>query len=155
MKIYLVQHGKPVSKEENPEKPLSEQGRREVEKVAVTLKKAGVSVQRIYHSGKMRARQTADIMTSHLTPAQAPIERKGISPMDDVKETAVSMGEMQEDIMVVGHLPHLARLTAYLTTGDDSKDVVLFQQGGVVCLGRDEEKGWLVNWMLIPKAVPD
>ena len=44
MKLYLVQHGQAVSKEEDPERPLSEQGREDVRRVATRLGEAGVRV---------------------------------------------------------------------------------------------------------------
>ena len=34
MRIYLMQHGRPTAKEENPEKPLSVEGRQDVERAA-------------------------------------------------------------------------------------------------------------------------
>ncbi|MCD4716608.1 MAG: histidine phosphatase family protein, partial [Desulfobacterales bacterium] len=88
MNVYLVQHGKPVSKEENPDKPLSNQGKEDVERVAAFLMKAGIKVDDIFHSGKTRARETAEIMISKLTPGKEPVEKNGLAPLDDVKEIA-------------------------------------------------------------------
>ena len=154
MNLYLMQHGKPVSKEENPDKPLSNRGKEDVEKAASFLMKAGIRVYNISHSGKTRARQTAEIMISKLTTGKDPIEKKGLSPLDDVKPIAEEINQGRRDIMIVGHLPHLAKLTSFLITGDDSQSVVSFQQGGIACLRRDdEEKTWTVAWMLVPEIV--
>lgn len=62
MKLYLVQHGEAVSKQEDPERPLSEQGTRDVQAMAGFLKHAGIKVVRVWHSGKRRAEQTAIIL---------------------------------------------------------------------------------------------
>jgi phosphohistidine phosphatase len=55
MNIYLMQHGNPVPKEKNPDKPLSDRGRDDVGKMASFLKKAGLQVEMVFHSGKTRA----------------------------------------------------------------------------------------------------
>ena len=154
MNIYLVQHGKPVSKEENPDKPLSNQGKEDVERVASFLLRAGISVEDIFHSGKTRARETAEIMISKLIPGKEPVKKNGLAPLDDVKEIAGEIENGQKDLVLVGHLPHLARLTSLLITGSDSNTVVDFQQGGVLCLKySDEEKVWAIAWMLVPEII--
>lgn len=154
MNVYLVQHGRPVPKEENPDRPLSDQGRREAERMAAFLREAGVRVQTVFHSEKTRARETAEIMASKLQPDKRALEKKGLSPLDDVRAVAGEIDEGQEDLMIVGHLPHLAKLASLLTAGDESIQVVSFQQGGVVCLRRGgEERGWAVAWMLVPEIV--
>ncbi|HDD66024.1 MAG TPA: phosphohistidine phosphatase SixA, partial [Nitrososphaeria archaeon] len=62
MKVYLVQHGEAKREEEDPARPLTEEGKREVEDVARFLAELGVRVDRILHSGKLRAAQTANIL---------------------------------------------------------------------------------------------
>jgi phosphohistidine phosphatase len=151
MNIYLVQHGKPVPKETDPKKPLSEQGLEDIKKMAAFLHRAGVTVKNIFHSGKTRARETAEIMADRLTPGVSPEPMKGLSPLDDAGEVAEKLGQGQTDAMIVGHLPHLARLTSILTTGSETASVAAFQQGGVVCLRLfPEEKNWTIAWMLVP-----
>lgn len=155
MRIYLVQHGRPVSKEENPDRPLSDEGRAEVEKVARFLDKCGMRVETIFHSGKTRAEQTAEIMASNLNPSGKAVEKGGLSPLDDVRVTLKEIKGSERDLMVVGHLPHLGGLAALLLTGDESIAVVAFQQGGVVCLESDATREkWMVAWMLVPEIIP-
>ena len=154
MNIYLVQHGKPVPKEKDPEKPLSKRGRTEVENIAGFFKNAGIHVEAIYHSGKTRARQTAEIMNSKINPGKEPQRRGGLSPLEDVRAIAEEIKQEQKDFMIVGHLPHLEKLISVLITGSDSSQVVRFQQGGVVCLRTHEaEKNWSIAWMLVPEII--
>ena len=153
MKLYLMQHGKPVPKEEDPERPLSSKGIDEINKMAEFLKKRGIRVDKIFHSGKTRAMQTAEIMISMLSPDKKPMERKGLSPMDDVNYFVEQIREVEEDIMIVGHLPHLARLTSLLVAGSESLSVVAFQQGGLVCLSIDKDLNWHISWMLVPEII--
>ncbi len=42
MRLYLMQHGNPVMEEVDPERPLSDQGKSDVRKVAEFLKRARV-----------------------------------------------------------------------------------------------------------------
>jgi len=155
MNIYLVQHGKAVSKEEDPKKPLSDKGVEDIRKTAAFLKKTGViRLESIFHSGKTRARQTAEILGSILLPGRTAQEQTGLSPLDDVSIIAEEIKKLPNDAMFVGHLPHLGRLTSHLTTGSISSSFVGFQQGGVVCLKHDHvEEGWMIAWMLVPEII--
>ena len=81
MKLYLAQHGEAVSKAEDPERPLSEQGRRDVRVVAGLLKAAGLRVERVWHSGKARAEQTARVLAGAVLPrGRKPQAIEGIGP---------------------------------------------------------------------------
>jgi len=152
--IYLVQHGKPVPKEENPDRPLSDQGKRDVEEVAVFLAKGNIKPEKILHSGKTRARETAQILASVLHPLQDPLEKDGLAPMDDVRMVAEEIKKDTTDTMIVGHLPHLDRLTSLLTMENESRSLVGFQQGGVVCLSPEgEAKTWKIAWMVVPDLI--
>ena len=70
MHIYLVQHGASKSEAEDPERSLTDEGRQTVEKMADYLTSAGVSVDRIKHSDKLRARQTAGILAASFEAAE-------------------------------------------------------------------------------------
>lgn len=145
MPIYLIQHGKAVPKELDPERPLSEEGREEVERVAVHLRRMGVAVKQIYHSGKTRARQTAELFAKDVGFGRV-VELPGMKPNDDVAEFAENL---EEDAMYVGHLPFMGKLVSYLTTGDEDAGVVVFSCGSVVCAGHTEE-GYRIVWFVTP-----
>jgi len=153
MRAYLMQHGKPVSKEENPDKPLSAEGKNDVERMGNFLKKCGVKVEEVFHSGKSRAAQTAEITISKLNPGLKPQERGGLSPLDDVKGIANHIQKGEKNILITGHLPHLAKLTSLLVTGDESTPVAEFRQGGVVCLEKHQEGDWSIAWIVIPEII--
>lgn len=153
MRVYLMQHGKPVPKEKDPDRPLSDQGKRGVENVAHFLKKAGVKVEEAFHSGKTRAEQTAEIMVSKVNPELEAQQRPGLSPLDDVKEIASQIKGAERDLLIAGHLPHLGKLASLLVAGDEAVPVVKFEQGGVVCLEKDEKGRWSVAWMVVPEII--
>ena len=57
----------------------------------------------------------------------------------------------KENVMLVGHLPFMEKLTSYLITGDEDKPVFRFQNSGIVCLDQDETNGfWVIKWALMP-----
>ena len=154
MNLYLVQHAEPKRKEEDPQRPLSEKGLAEIRKVASFIcEHSSVQVNSIMHSGKTRACQTAEVLAEHLRPPEGIKEVEGLKPLDDPLTWAERLAETKEDIMLVGHLPHLDKLSAYLLCQDENKRVVDFRMGGVVCLGRDEAGTWSVRWMLIPQIL--
>jgi hypothetical protein len=72
MRLYLVQHGDALPEQVDPERPLSAKGRRDVEAVARVLASAGARAVRVAHSGKLRAQQTAEVLTAALAPAAVP-----------------------------------------------------------------------------------
>jgi phosphohistidine phosphatase len=152
--VYLVQHGRPLPKTEDPERPLSAQGIKDVQNMAVFLKEGGVKVEVVFHSGKTRAKQTAERIMSVLNPGSKPQEMRGLSPLDDPEGAASEIERRDNALMIVGHLPHLSKLTSLLITGDPSKSIVSFQQGGVVCLRRAEDaSGWTMGWMVVPELL--
>ncbi len=81
--LYLVRHGEAMSAEEDPGRPLSDRGRREVERVARAVSGRCPSLERIAHSGKLRAQQTAEIMAEHLKPCDGVSSLPGLAPNDD------------------------------------------------------------------------
>jgi len=145
MPMYFVQHGKAVAKEVDPDRPLSEGGRREVERVGACLRHMGLTPRGIYHSGKTRARQTAEILSTEVGLDHTS-RLEGMNPNDDV----VTFAEvLADDSMYVGHLPHMGKLVSYLIAGDEIAGVISFSNGGVVCVGRDEA-GHHIEWFITP-----
>lgn len=150
MALYLVQHGHALPREADPERRLSEQGCREVRLVADLASDRRIPVSRIVHSGKMRADQTAHMLAEELLPEEGVAAREGLGPNDDVRALADSL-DAADNLMLVGHLPQLARLAGFLIAGTEDLMPVRFQMGGIVCLDRDAAGGpWYVRWTLMP-----
>ena len=82
MKLYLVQHGEACAKEVNPERPLTEQGKEDVDRLGPFLKQAGIQVDRVIHSEKLRAIQTAERLANAIAPG-VELETSGISNPND------------------------------------------------------------------------
>jgi len=151
MALYLIQHGKSLSKDQDPDQGLSAEGIAETERIARLAKDEGVAVSQIRHSVKTRARQTAEIFAGALNPKQGIREVSGIKPLDDVAAYAANI-DPAENIMLVGHLPFMERMAAFLITGSIDKPVFKFQNSGIVCLDKDiEAQAWVIQWALMPK----
>ncbi len=154
MALYLVQHGKCLSKAEDPERGLSELGMAEGSRVASMAREGGVLVSCVCHSGKKRARQTAEIFTTNLFPEGEASEISGLAPLDDVTALVENLGLHQSGgggLMLVGHLPFMEKLAAYLLTGSNENIIVKFQNAGIVCLDKETDSGsWFVKWTLVP-----
>jgi phosphohistidine phosphatase len=151
MSIYLVQHGKNRPKDVDPDKGLSDEGRNEVERIATVAEGYGVPVTGIVHSGKTRARQTAEIFDQALAPADGTSAADGMGPLDDVEAFAEGL-DPASSRMYVGHLPFMEKLAAYLVTGTSDRPVFKFQNGGIVGLDREPEADtWVIRWALMPK----
>ena len=153
MVLYLVQHAEAKGKEEDPARDLTAKGRRDMERMARYLKGLEVEVKQIFQSGKTRAQTTANILAAQVQPPAGVSEAQGLAPLDDPGIWAERLANLDEDIMLVGHLPHLGRLAALLLSGDQERSVVNFQMGGVVRLRRLEAGQWAVDWMVVPAMV--
>lgn len=154
MILYLVQHARAQPKEDDPQRPLSGQGQADIGKVAAFLGERGtVQVSRILHSGKLRARQTAEALAERLKATGSVSETDGLAPLDDPTVWAGRLADTDEDLMLAGHLPHMSKLAALLLTDNAEQPVIRFQMGGVVCLERDEEDRWSLRWMVVPELL--
>jgi len=153
MRVYLAQHAKAFSSEEDPSRSLTEEGRSEAEKVARFIKPLNLSVDLLWHSGKKRAEQTAEIFAQALNIGKGLSMHPGLGPNDDVAPLADDLACQENDIMIVGHLPFLARLASLLLTGSPEAAVVSFTNAGIVCMQRGEGNRWCIEWALIPQIL--
>jgi phosphohistidine phosphatase len=153
MKLYLIQHAKAASKEVDPERSLTEEGCCEIQKVAVFIKSLNLSIDYLWHSGKKRAQQTADILAEVTTINKEYTARDGLAPNDDVKQIEKQIMSKKQAIMIVGHLPFLSKLASLLLTGSDSSDTVAFKNAGIVCLNYDDDNRWHIDWMITPEIL--
>ncbi|MBU1060090.1 MAG: phosphohistidine phosphatase SixA [Proteobacteria bacterium] len=150
MALYLVQHGLSLSKDQDPEQVLTETGIDEVKLIAQVAKGYQVPVGTIFHSGKKRAAQTAELFSEALQSDKNIQQIAGIKPLDDVKAFAPTLIHM-DNAMYVGHLPFMEKLTSYLVAGSTDLTVFKFQNGGIVCLEQRSDSGtWCIKWTLMP-----
>ena len=149
MRLFLMQHGQALPAAEHPDRPLTDQGRCEVETVAALLARGKPRVSRIVHSGKTRARQTADLLANPLTPGQPVEAAAGLDPNDPVDPWIPVIDGWTEDRLLVGHQPFLGKLVSRLVLGEE-RTVVDYRPGTVVCLDPAGAGAWRIVGMLGP-----
>jgi len=147
MQIYLVQHGQAQPKDVDPSRSLTERGRQETERVAALAARLDLNLHQIRHSGKTRAEGTAAILGTALSPAEGVRAASGLAPLDDVRPVAEGLAG---DVMLVGHMPFMARLAGLLLTGDPGRAVIKFRNSAIICLAREDGR-WQAAWILTPE----
>ncbi len=154
MKLYLIQTGEALPQQTTDfERPLSDQGRLSVERLASLLATARLGAKRVIHSGSLRARQTLEILQWAAAPSRpAPEARRGLGREDPVEPWAPEISGWTEDAVIVGHQPFLGRLAARLIEGREDRELIGFVPGTALCLERGAE-GWIVRWMMPPYLV--
>ncbi|MHC4566699.1 MAG: phosphohistidine phosphatase SixA [Planctomycetota bacterium] len=153
MKVYLVRHGDAVSSDVDPQRPLSDQGRAAVHRIALFISPLEISVERIWHSGKLRAAQTAEILAGVVSAAKGCSAREGLGPNAGVSTIADELEAYGTDLMIVGHLPFLWNLTSLLAAGRETADIAAFSAGAIACLKRREPGTWQIDWMVTPEIL--
>jgi phosphohistidine phosphatase len=153
MHVYLVQHGKAKSTDEDPNRGLSDEGRAEVTRMAEFFCDLRIPISLIEHSGKLRAEETAHIFASCIRTASGPVHIDGLNPSDDPSAMANFLNFYTDDILIVGHLPHLERLTSLLLTGSPDRRPVQFRNGGIVCLEKEHSGVWSLVWAIVPELL--
>lgn len=146
IQVFLVQHGIAEPSEVNPNRPLSNEGRRQLERVVRHLKSKGIVINKVAHSGKLRAAQSAEIFADFLNVDQI-VMQPGMNPNDDCNELIQQL--VEDRVMYIGHLPHLDRVVAQLFHAAPATSVLQFQNAAVACLQLERDKAMLA-WYLTP-----
>lgn len=149
MRVYLIRHAQPIPENMGHGRPLSDQGREEIKRFAEFAKAhLHIRVPSIFHSPKLRAIQTAEILAEYLNPAEGLIQMDGLKPMDDPRIWAARLADADDNVMLVSHLPFLNRLAGELLTRDRERRIVDFPTSGAACLSRQLRDDWLLKWFI-------
>ena len=145
MRLLLVHHGDALPSEVDPQRPLSSVGRAAVDLLAARVAARGVKPTAIWHSGKLRARQTAEAFWRACNPLAELKAVRGLQPDDRPRTMIQALSDVRGDLLIVGHMPNLPRLLGALTTGDlDAAPP--FPLHGIVALERVEDGRWEERW---------
>ena len=148
MRCYLVRHGTAAPGPDDPARPLTPGGRAEVEATTRVLLAHRVEVAAIHHSGLARARETAEILWQALAPPGGVHAASGLAPEDDPDVARAELELAAEPLMLVGHLPHLARLAVALV-GAARMGEIRFTPGTALGLRR-APGGWEADLVVTP-----
>jgi len=158
IRLYLMRHAHAVSEDADAQRPLSATGHEQVRVMAEFLAaRGGIEVERVWHSPLLRARETADAFCDQLPVHGNRREIDGLLPYDDIRGVARRLSGFGYPLLVVGHEPHLGRLTSMLVCGNVDQEVVKFTKGALLCLEREALKShtilWRIRWHLTPSLL--
>lgn len=144
MHLYLVHHGDAVGPEIDPRRPLSERGREAIERLAVAAAARGARPAVVWHSGKLRARQTAEIFWRACNALAEFSAMRDLQPEDPAEWMRDRLRGEPRNVAITGHFPHLPRLLALL---DHTADA--FPLHGIAALQTDDEGvTWKELWRI-------
>jgi len=147
MHLYLVHHGEAVGPEVDVRRPLSARGRMDVDRIAAAAAARGARPAVVWHSGKLRARQTAEAFLRACNPFAEFSATRDVQPTDGPTFLRDRLRAEARDVLVAGHFPHLPRLLALLLASAD--ETVAFPQHGLVALVTDDDgETWKEEWRI-------
>lgn len=147
MNLLLVRHGD-ASDSENGDKILSPLGHQQITRTACAISEhMDFRLDNVYHSGKTRARQTAEILAHILKSENEIIAATGLSPLDSPSIWAERLKALDTNIALVGHMPYMSKMAAYLTREPFPYQ---FYTATIVHLVRNSENLWTINSISSP-----
>jgi len=148
MHLYLAHHGEAVGSEVDARRPLSPGGYARVRELAASVAAKGIRPAVVWHSGKLRARQTAEEYWRACN-ALAPLSAtRDLQPDDPAVRMRDRLRHEDRDVLIAGHFPHLPRLLTLLLTGRDDSSLG-FPINGIVALEtHDDGATWAEVWRL-------
>ncbi|MGC4085456.1 MAG: phosphoglycerate mutase family protein [Vicinamibacterales bacterium] len=148
VRLYLVHHGDAVGPDVDVRRPLSDAGRAAVDRLAKEAAARGAKPVVIWHSGKLRAKQTAEAYWRACNPLAELSATRDLQPDDLPAWIRDRLRFEPRDILLAGHYPHLPRLLAMLRNEPDGT-LASFPPHGIVALRTDDEgETWVEEWRL-------
>jgi|WetSurMetagenome_2_1015567.scaffolds.fasta_scaffold853236_1 phosphohistidine phosphatase len=146
MFLFLVHHADAVGPKVDPQRPLSILGRTQAERAAEAAASRGARPAVIWHSGKLRARQTGEAFWNICNPSAEFCASRDLQPGDPPSAIANRLLGEVRDLMIVGHYPHLPALLTLLVHHGSA---ATFPLHGVVALEREDEgETWREAWRI-------
>jgi phosphohistidine phosphatase len=142
--LFLVHHGDAVGPEVDPRRPLSPAGSSAVERLAEKSAKMGAQPAVVWHSGKLRAKQTAEIFWRSCNALAEFSAARDLQPGDPPAWMRDRVRHEPRDLLLAGHFPNLPGLLRLLVP-----DAPSFPPHGIVALQTDDDgETWRELWRL-------
>jgi len=155
MSLFIIRHAHAVDVEEEPTRPLSKRGRKQVRQMAAFLKKTdALRVDEIWHSPLARSVETAKLLAKRLGLRAKLVEVDGLKGEDDPSVVAGRLKSCRLPLAIVGHEPHLSAFLSLLVAGAPEPRKFLLKKCAVVALEYDDGQ-WAVRWQIAPELLPD
>ena len=148
MQLFLVHHGDAVGPDVDTRRPLSAVGRADVERLAALAAARGARPGVVWHSGKLRAKQTAEAYWRACNALADFSATRDLQPDDQPAWMRDRLRGDERDILIAGHFPHLPRLLSLLVAPHDER-ADSFPPHGIVALSSDDAgETWTELWRL-------
>ncbi|MCC7010765.1 MAG: histidine phosphatase family protein [Acidobacteria bacterium] len=145
--VLLVHHADAVGPEVDPQRPLSAAGRAQAAWLADYAKRAGLVPDVIWHSGKLRARETAEALLFACNPRAVLRAVRGLRPEDSPEWVRAMLAGETQMVALVSHMPLMPALLRRLVRADTD-----FPPHGMVLLDRGDEGSYVERWRIAPPA---
>lgn len=158
MLLYLLRHAEAANISPDSERPLTAKGRQDVVDLGKLLARQGVRLpSTIWSSPYKRAQETASLLAEAARSGAGIVTRQGLTPEDAPAALLPALAEVDEDLLIVGHNPHLSILAAHLLSGSHGEAIVQFRKCTLMRFERirfySEEIAprWALDWFVPPK----
>jgi phosphohistidine phosphatase len=148
MHLYLVHHGEALGPEVDPRRPLSVGGQENVVRLATEAAARGAKPAAVWHSGKLRAKQTAEAFWRACNALAECVATRDLQPGDPPVWLVDRMRGEARDVLVVGHFPHLPRVAAALLGRPEGTEVAFPLHGVIALTSDDAGETWREEWRL-------
>ena len=153
MRVYLIRHAHALDANDDPERPLSDRGRRQVHALAAFLRRSGLfEPAEFWHSPLARSQQTAELLARRLGFSVPHIVAPELQPESDPRAIARRLQLSAHAPAIVGHEPQLSALATLLVTGRMDLPVFVMKKCSALAL---EGGGphWSVRWHVSPDLI--
>ena len=150
MQLLLVHHGDAVGPDVDTRRPLSSEGREAVERIAAAAAARGARPAVVWHSGKLRAKQTAEAFWRACNALAELSASRDLQPDDPPEWLRDRLRGETRDILIAGHFPHLLRLLTMLLAPHEDRSMPFPQHGVVALVSNDAGETWKEAWRLGP-----
>jgi phosphohistidine phosphatase len=155
MNLYILRHAIAVPRDTpdfpDEERPLTKEGKRKMEAIAEGMRAMDLQFGYIVSSPHVRARQTADIVGEVF--GQEVHLWKSLIPDSDPRQLVANLLKVRQDnILLVGHEPHLSGFVSVLICGNAEAQIEL-KKGGLCKLSSDHlvyGRCAKLDWLLAP-----
>jgi phosphohistidine phosphatase len=163
MDLYALRHGIAVEPgtpgyENDADRPLTPEGERKLRQIADAVGALELSVDLIFSSPYLRARQTAEIVASALGAHKKLELSDALAPAGSIKKLIELLKRREPSpgsVLLVGHEPYLSGLISLLVSGKESFAVAM-KKGGLCKLTTESLKPGrcaVLQWLLTPKQM--
>jgi phosphohistidine phosphatase len=158
MNVYILRHGiavprgTPGIKDEN--RPLTKEGEKKMKEVTAGMQSLNLKFDHIASSPWLRARQTAKIVAKAF---RKEVEIwKSLASTEDPRQLVASLRKAEgQDVLLVGHEPHLSQFISVLISGSPDSQMDL-KKGGLCKLSSDDlifGQCATLQWLLPPSCL--